>query len=155
MTVERPECALGPWYANTLNVGPQRLLHYMSSPSLLSVIIVLRDRDSAAQRFVRTLIELLRFLDVPERYVELEIDCMGKIQYGRASDLSKLGSLRDQAYVASHDFDDGLSLADINERLTVNPCGPMGYKSPGAVAPALLEQTWRWKAANEADSGGS
>ena len=148
MTVEQPECALGPWYANTLNVGPQRLLHYMSSPSLLSVIIFLRDRHSAEQRFVRALIELLHSLDVPERYVELEIDCMGKTQYGRASDQSKLGSLRDQAYMASRDFDDGLSLAAINERMAITPCGPMAYKSPQYVAPMLLEQTWRWKAAN-------
>ena len=148
VTVEQPECALGPWYANTLNVGPQRMLHYMSSPSLLSVVIFLRDRHSAQQRFVRALSELLRSLNVSERYVELEVDCMGKTQYGRASDRSKLGSLRDQAYMASGDFDDGLSLAEINERLAITPCGPMGYKSPRAVAPALLEQTWRRKAAN-------
>ncbi len=47
------EGALGPWYANTLNVGPHRLLHFMSAPSLLSVVITLRERSTAEQRFVR------------------------------------------------------------------------------------------------------
>jgi hypothetical protein len=139
-TVEQPECALGPWYANTLNVGAQRMLNYMSSPSLLSVIISLRDRHSAEQRFVRALRELLSALDVPERYVEVKVSCMGSFQYDRASDQSKLGSLRDQAYMARRDFDDGLSLAVINRRAAVTPCGPMAYKSPEYVAPMLLEQ---------------
>ena len=47
------EGALGPWYATTLNVGPHRLLHFMSAPSLLSVVITLRERSTAEQRFVR------------------------------------------------------------------------------------------------------
>ena len=146
--VEEREGALGPWYANTLNAGSQRMLHYMSGPSLLSVIIPLRDRRSAEQRFVAALRELLGALDVPERYVDLEAGCMGVIQHGRASDRSKLGSLRDQAYTASYDFADGLSLAVINRRAAMTPCGPMAYKSPEYVAPMLLEQTWRLTAAN-------
>jgi hypothetical protein len=139
-----PECALGPWYANTLNAGSQRMLHYMSSASLLSVIIPLRERKTAEQRFIGALSEMLRALNVPERYVELETGCMGEFQYGRASDRSKLGSLRDQAYSASHYLAAGdLSLAEINSRLSQTPCGPMGYKSPRAIAPMLLEQMWR------------
>jgi hypothetical protein len=142
--VER-ECALGPWYANTLNAGSQRMLHYMSSASLLSVIVSLRERKTAEQRFIGALREMLRALNVPERYVELETGCMGEFQYGRARDRSKLGSLRDQAYLAGHDFASGdYSLAEINRRLAENPCGPMAYKSPRAVAPMLLERTWRF-----------
>ncbi|HEX7704985.1 MAG TPA: hypothetical protein VF701_00855 [Thermoanaerobaculia bacterium] len=44
------EGALGPWYANTLNVGSTRMLHYMSSTSLLSVFIGLRERATAERR---------------------------------------------------------------------------------------------------------
>lgn len=39
-------------------------LHYMSSTSLLSVVIPLRDRSTATRRFVRALGELLRGLNV-------------------------------------------------------------------------------------------
>lgn len=40
--------ALGPWYANALNIGSARLLHYMSSTSLLSVFIWQRERPAKA-----------------------------------------------------------------------------------------------------------
>ena len=136
------EGALGPWYANTLNVGPQRLLHFMSAPSLLSVVTTLRERSTAEQRFVRALSELLHSLGVEQRYIELEETLFATLTYGRAGDRSKLGSLRDQGDLAWHDVADGRSLHDVNVRLSTTPCGPMGYNNPRSVAPALLEACW-------------
>jgi hypothetical protein len=135
------EGALGPWYANTLNFGPQRLLHYMSGPSLLSVVVRLRERSSTETRFVQALTELLRAFKVPESFIEQEFARMSEFQYARASDRSKLGSLRDQANLASYHLADR-SLSDINLRLAETPCGPMSYNWPSRVAPELLERTW-------------
>jgi len=144
-TVEVDEGALGPWYANTLNVGSQRFLHYMSGPSLLSVIVTLRDRHSAEQRFVQGLRELLNDLHVPESSIEREAEILGSLQYGRASNRSVLGSLRDQGYLADHRLhDDQFSLAEANRDLAETPCGPMGYASPKRVAPERLAARWRW-----------
>ena len=145
-TAEVDEGALGPWYANTLNVGSQRFLHYMSGPSLLSVIVTLRDRHSAEQRFVQGLRELLKDLHVPESLIEREAELLGSLQYGRASNRSVLGSLRDQAYLADHRLrDDQFSLAEVNRDLAETPCGPMGYASPKKVAPERLAARWRWE----------
>ena len=36
---------LGEWYANTLSIGHQQFLHYMSAMSLLSVIVPRREKD--------------------------------------------------------------------------------------------------------------
>ena len=144
---ETSEGALGPWYANTLNVGHLRMLHYMSGPSLLSVFIGLRERASAERRFILALAELLTSLGVEERYVASETAPLSGLQYGRASDRSKLGSLRDQAYLAGYHIERGdLSLAEMNVLLAETPCGPMNYASPDRVAPELLERTWRWAA---------
>ena len=135
------EGALGPWYANILNIGSLRLLHYMSETSLLSVVIPLRERGSAPQRFVAALQELLRDLGVPAAHIEQEAALLADVQYGRASDLSKLGSMRDQARsVRFHVHEE--SLSEINVRLTENPCGAMNYASPRVVAPSVLKTTW-------------
>jgi hypothetical protein len=139
------EGALGPWYANTLNVGPQRLLHFMSAPSLLSVVITLRERSTTEQRFVRALNELLHSLGVEQRYIELEETLFASVTYGRSSDRSKLGSLRDQGDLAWHYVADGRSIHDVNIRLSITPCGPMGYDNPASVAPARLKAQWQWQ----------
>lgn len=145
-TAEVDEGALGPWYANTLNVGSQRFLHYMSGPALLSVIVVLRDRHSGEQRFVRSLTELLADLGVPESWIAREAELLGSVQYGRASDRSNLGSLRDQAYLASHRLrDDQFSLAEVNRELAETPCGPRDYACPKRMAPERLAARWRWE----------
>jgi hypothetical protein len=146
-TAEVDEGALGPWYANTLNVGSQRFLHYMSGSALLSVVITLRERSSAEQRFVRSLRDLLQELKVPEPWIAMEADLLGSVQYGRASNRSILGSLRDQSYLADRRLrDDEFSLAEVNRDLAETPCGPMGYASPKRVAPERLAARWRWAA---------
>ena len=61
--------ALGEWYANPLNIGRDRYLHYMSENARLSVLIGLRERKTAEQRFVSTVYELLRSLGVKETQV--------------------------------------------------------------------------------------
>jgi len=138
------EGALGPWYANTLNLGSQRLLHFMSSPSLLSVVILLRDRHTAERRFISMLQELLDELGCTSAYVGHESAVLQTMQYGRASDRSKLASLLDQARLARRLAADGYPLHDINVRLAETPCGPMAYASPRNVAPQRLEARWRW-----------
>ncbi len=145
---ELPHGALDPWYANTLNVGPQRYLHYMSSQTLLSVVITLKDRSSAEPRFARGLAELLRALGVPEYWVEPEISLLSSNQYARATDRSILGSMNDQAFLAHGRLSDGsFSLSEVNLRLSETPCGPLKYDSPGRLSPERLAATWRWSSA--------
>jgi hypothetical protein len=134
--------ALGPWYANVLKVGSTRLLHYMSSTSLLSVVIWQRERKTAEQRFVRSLRELLVALGVPPNFIEVELSHLSTIQFARATDRSVLGSMRDQAIGASYSFDDTTIPAGLSLRLAETPCGPRNYEAPKRLAPRLIEARW-------------
>lgn len=134
--------ALGPWYANVLNIGSARLLHYISSTSLLSVVIWQRERRSAEQRFVRGLEELLAALGVPAGFVDAEVDLLASFRYARATDRSVLGSMRDQAVGATYYFDDTTIPFDLSRRLAKTPCGPRNYESPERLAPRLIQAKW-------------
>jgi hypothetical protein len=134
--------ALCPWYANVLNIGHNRLLHYMSSTSLLSVIIWQRERRSAEQRFVSALAELLAALHVPDAFVAAELGELTSFEYTRATDRSVLGSMRDQAHLARYSLDDSATLLDLALRLAETPCGPLDYESPDRVTPRLIRERW-------------
>jgi hypothetical protein len=135
--------ALGPWYANVLNIGPNRLLQYMSAKSLLSVVIWRRESRTAEERFRVALQDLLRALAVPQGVVVAELATLAELTYARATDRSVLGSMRDQAVTASYHFDNGRPLLELNLALAETPCGPIGYKFPERYAPALLTEKWR------------
>lgn len=145
-TAEVDEGALGPWYGDTLNAGSQRFLHYMSAPSLLSVIIPLRERSSAEQRFVRGLRDLLFELTIPEAWIDRETEGLLSLQYGRASNRSDLGFLRDHAKMAQYRFlNYELSLAEVNLELAESPAiaGNRGF--PRKLARERLAARWRWE----------
>ncbi|HEY0141930.1 MAG TPA: hypothetical protein VGF48_13610 [Thermoanaerobaculia bacterium] len=134
--------ALGPWYANVLNIGSARLLHYMSSTSRLSVVIWQRERRTAEQRFLQSLEQLLLDLGIGADLVETEIAALSSFQYARATDQSVLGSMRDQAVNASYHFDALTTPADLSRRLAQTPCGPVNYESPERLAPQLIQAKW-------------
>lgn len=134
--------ALGPWYANVLNIGSTRLLHYMSSTALLSVVIWQRERKTAEERFVRGLRELLVALGVPPNFIEAELSHLSSFQYARATDRSVLGSMRDQALGARYRFDDTITPGELSLHLAEIPCGPRNYEAPKRLAPRLIEARW-------------
>ena len=143
---EVDEGALGPWYGDTLNVGSQRFLHYMSAASLLSVIITLRERSSAEQRFVRGLRDLLVGLTIPKAWVDRETEWLLSLQFGRASNRSDLGFLRDHAEMARYRFMNyELSVAEVNVELSECPAiaGNRGF--PREMARERLAARWRWE----------
>ena len=141
---EVDEGALGPWYGDTLNVGSQRFLHYMSATSLLSVIVTLRERSSAEKRLVRALRDLLVELTIPEAWIDRETEGLLSFQYGRASNRSDLGFLRDHAKMARYRFlRDEFSVAEVNVDLSGNPAtaGDRGF--PHEMAREKLAARWR------------
>ena len=134
--------ALGPWYANVLNIDSARMLHYMSSTSLLSVVLWQRERRSAEQRFIQSLRDLLKHLGVAPNVTEAELSEFSILQYARATDRSVLGSMREQAIIASYHLEDDTTPAYLSFVLAETPCGPRNYESPKTLAPRLLEARW-------------
>ncbi|MDH3525446.1 MAG: hypothetical protein OES32_17875 [Acidobacteriota bacterium] len=137
-----PVSGLGAWYANTLNVGHGRYLHYMSEKARLSVIVELRHRHTAELRFPQTLAELLRHFGTDARCAEMEAMSLTPLVYGRATDRSVLGSMRDHSQLAKACLRDGEGLWDAMLFLAEAPSGPLDYESPDRVAPRLVENTW-------------
>ena len=131
---------LGPWYGNTLFIGPQRYVHYMSSQTLLSVVVWLRERGTAEKRWAAALSELLVGLGVPAQARAQEIESLTTVSYGRASDRSHLASMRDQKVTAKHLVNRaGLSTPrDIMAALVQMPSGPLAYRTPGQATVTLL-----------------
>lgn len=138
-----PVGGLGAWYANTLNVGHGRYLHYMSEEARLSVVVGLRRRDSAEERFVQTLAKLLKHFGTDARCTESEVMTLTSLAYGRSNSRSVLGSMRDHALLARYYLGDGASLWDAMLLLAKAPASPLDYDSPDRVAARLVEDTWR------------
>ena len=138
-----PVSGLGAWYANTLNVGHGRYLHYMSEEARLSVIVRLRHRDTAEERFVQSLAELLEHFGASAGCIEREVMTLTSLAYGRATSRSVLGSMRDHAQLTKYYLGDGASLWDAMLLLAKAPASPLDYDSPDRVAPRLVDDTWR------------
>lgn len=123
---------LGPWYAHTLNIGPQRYLQYMSSVTLLPVLIWRRERDTAEERMRAALRRILEQIGIDPRAIDAELHAMSSLVYARAADRSRLASLRDQATTAKHRVQSRFDTEP--ERLSLEllrmPCGAMGYQTP-------------------------
>jgi hypothetical protein len=136
-----PTSRLGPWYANTLNPGRSRFLHYTSAPSRLAVIIPRSPYSTAEARFSLALGELLTALGVSAALVAAECANHATFVHTRATDRSVLGTMRDQGFAVKSDLDYRLATTplDLMRRLAETPCGPLGYRSPERVAPRLLQ----------------
>ena len=137
-----PENALGSWYANLLNVGGGRFLHYMSSRSLLSVIIPLREARTAEGRLRSAMERVLRHIGAPTPSIAAEMAALSAAGHSQARNRSILASMRDQAGGAAFQFRRGFSAEQVSEILVVTPCGPMDHQSPERVSRRLLEETW-------------
>ena len=131
---------LGEWYANMLNIGPNRLVHYMSGRSLLSVIVPLRDRHLAENRFREQLHALLTELGISTAAVRRELELMTELRHARASNRSIQASMRDQASVAKNAVlgRRASSIWEIMIGLTEMPCGALGYKASGRATQELF-----------------
>lgn len=137
---DEPNGVLGPWYANTLSIGPQRYLHYMSSRTFLPVVIWLRERQTAMERMRTALQHLLAESRAPDAILAAEISALLSFTYGRATDRSHLGSMRDQTVTAKHmtRIEPRLSPSELTMRLAEMPSGALKYRTPLSATTEIL-----------------
>ncbi|MCU1228263.1 MAG: hypothetical protein JWO97_1147 [Acidobacteria bacterium] len=130
-SADEPNGSLGPWYANTLSIGPQRYIHYMSSRTLLPIVIWLRESHSAESRMRDTLRDLLSHLGIAEHVANQELEAMASFTYARATDRSRLASMRDQLITAKHVVRGGRASSpwDITIDLARMPLGVLNFQT--------------------------
>ena len=135
-----PSTALGDWYANQLNVGSIRLVHFMSDRSLLSVIVPFKTIKTVTERHLVALRELLEALGLNPSSIDAELNEMHSHRIGKTQSRSALGSMRDLALNAWWIIESNpqTSMLEIAYQLAEVPCGPLGMAYPREVATALL-----------------
>jgi hypothetical protein len=135
--------ALGDWYANVFYAARRPYFHYTSARSLLGVIVPQRDRNSAEQRFVQRLRELLGDLAIEPRLIDREIHALAPLTYAQARDRSVLGSMCDQVQTARLLLGEyGLSLVEVMHEWARTPYSALEMSSPHEVARELLVEYW-------------
>ena len=122
----------GEWYANTLIVQRQPMLHFMNGRALLSVIVPMRDRRTGERRMVEALERLLRSFGLTPTATQSFLAHAATFNHSRAHDRSILASMRDQASVARNAVYGGRAFSpwEIMVDLAVMPCGALGYSNP-------------------------
>lgn len=141
-TIQAPAVAttrLGAWYATAL-LWKTQLALLVNERTLLPVMLPLAPAATLAQRVPLALRQVLRALDVPDQFIEAEIEDMDEVVYAKTANRSVLGVMNEFVFLAQGYRDAGGAndLLALSLKLAGTPCGPL-YK--GAVFPdkALLE----------------
>ena len=134
--------ALGDWYANVIYLGRQPLVLAVSEKSLLPLLMPARDLDQLPAQLIRTLIERLRRMELPETVIRQEISRMDTFYYGKTASRSVLGSMNDftENLKFTHHISEDRSLVDMMDRLGDMPCKPLDWKYPSEKARELLNE---------------
>jgi hypothetical protein len=120
---QRPTNRLGDWYANSLNVGRQRLIHCVSERSLLSIVLPAKDVRQFPSRLPDAVGSLLARLGVPSDVIETEVAAMLPISVGLTCNRSVVGSMIDLGRQAGFYLaDDRPPVADLELALAAVPC---------------------------------
>lgn len=123
---------LGSWCANVFNHGRQPLLIFTNERTLLTVILSQRTVHSIWGRFLVSLEDLLRFISVPSRIIQGELERLQQVQFSRSTNRQVLGSMSDFVSMARLHFesDPNLPIRQLNLMLNEAPCSPLNMDSP-------------------------
>jgi hypothetical protein len=137
-----PTTALGDWYVNTLNIGPERWVICVSSRSLLSVVIPARELGNMPDSLTRRVGALLADLGAPATAIAREQREMEEMAYGVTRDRSVVGSMKDLGDLARHWREITEGEVGLTRKLADVPCSPLKGSFPSDVAVELLS---RWE----------
>ena len=131
---------LGDWYVNLLLIRRQRLLIFVSEPTLLSVFVPVSKLSVLVPHFRKALAELLQELGAPSSAIEVETSEMETATFATTANRSVLGSMNDLMFQARWEIEErpGQELLQLALRLSRIPCKPLGYRLPHEVALARL-----------------
>ena len=86
---------LGPWCANTFNIGRFPCIILTNEQTLLTVLVVLKEIKTLYPRFLSSLEWLLRAIGVQGPHIDQELREMHSAQFARNTNRSTLGSMND------------------------------------------------------------
>jgi hypothetical protein len=142
-TRDRSDTALGDWFANRLNVGPQRYIVATNGATLLTIVVPARDLGSLHGRMADTLDRLLEHLGAGAAARRAEVAAMREVRVARTDSRRVLGSMTHLAGLAWEELCElphrpGRTLHHVNARLAAESLAALGYAAPGDRALRVL-----------------
>ena len=137
-----PTTILGDWYANTLNVGRQRLVLCTSERTLLTILVPARELIRLPDRLRDAVARMLSRLSVPSSLIDREMFEMRSNELGRTASRQILGSMNDLGYLAETYIryaEPNTDLDDIAAHVNRSPCRPISYQSPDRATQAIFQ----------------
>ena len=132
---------LGDGYADTLNVGRERLVLCVSAPTLLPVVVpAARAGSDLSAKLARGLRHTLETLGAPAAGIEAELNELREVDIAKTASRVVLGSMNDFQLMARqirHQLP-MVSLLDLGLELAETPCSPIDYLRPMDAALAAL-----------------
>ena len=150
VAVGRSNTALGDWYVNRLVVDRRPLLLFVSSTSLLSLVVPARGLRGLTSRLAGLVGARLARLGIGPRTIELETRAMSPVAIGPTVDRSVLGIMVDFAKSIPYYLEpgqwDNATLHSAEEKLAETPCyAGRSFEQtvfPDKKAPEVLRAKW-------------
>ena len=125
---------LGDWFANLFYLGRQPLIIFVSSKTLLPVILPARNMRAVADQLRIGLGGHLQRLGVPRQAIERELFEMAQHAFAPTNSRSVLGTMNDFVgslqFVAKYYPERPWTAESLEDELVETPCRPTGYRSP-------------------------
>lgn len=127
---------LGDWYADTLNLGGERLMLCVSELTLLPVVVPSLGADLHV-KLARGLRSTLEALGAPAATIEAELKQMLEVTIAKTASRVVLGSMNDFQFMVRHIRAQRptASLLELGLKLADTPCSPIdGWPNDAALA---------------------
>jgi hypothetical protein len=144
------DTSLGDWYINRVVIDRRPLLLFVSSKSLLTMVIPAQNVKTLPERFAGLVTERLLRLGVDSSLVDSEMEVMRTVRVGPTKDRSVTGSMVDFAKALPYYLpEDGWDLQDLRlaeDKLSTTPCrctqSPKDVIWPDEDTVRLLTARW-------------
>ncbi len=130
---------LGDWYADTLNLGRERLVLCVSELTLLPVVVpVIGAAIDLNAKLARGLRETLKALGAPTAAIDAEVNQLLEVAIAKTASRVVLGSMNDFQFMVRHIRNQlpHASLLDLG--LADTRCSPIKYSAPNDAALAAI-----------------
>ncbi len=136
--------ALGNWYADLLFVNRYQMLLFVNENSRLAIITPAKEARSMTKHLTQHLTEFLQTMQVPQGWIDAEIQEMQENHFSKTNSRSVLGTMNDYRYqIEWRIHDTGVaSPLDLTMHLRDCPCGPLKYASPFALTFGFLKDRY-------------
>ncbi len=129
---------LGDWYADTLNLGRERLVLYVSELTLLPVVVpAISEGVDLNAKLARGLRETLAVLGAPKAAIDAEVNQLLDVTIAKTASRMVLGSMNEFQFMVRHIRGQlpTPSLLELGLELADTPCSPIdGWPTDAALA---------------------